>query len=374
MAQGLFTLRQQVQGIVQKAWIAPAGTSAGVFNGTSQYLTVPYSSAFNFGTGDFTIEGWINLSSLSVNYYVLAGTWTTGTSDEWLIQIQNNNTIRFLTAAGTSFYSATITTGVWYHIAGVRSGSTITLYVNGASVGSYTNANSIGSVSKTVYIGAQETAIWYVNGYISNFRIVKGTALYTSNFAIPSAPLRNITGTSLLTLQNATIVDNSSNASTITNVGSATTSTISPTAIPVNGLSPPAVDYLVVAGGGGASQGGGGAGGLLQGSIPVTTGSALTVTVGGGGGAYTQGQNSVVSSIVAIGGGAAASGTGGSGGGGNNSTGQQGTFGQGNTGGAGSATASPYAGGGGGGAGTVGLNAISTVAGNGGAGIASAIS
>jgi hypothetical protein len=394
MAQGLFTLRQQVQGIVQKAWIAPAGTSAGVFNGTSQYLTVPYSSAFNFGTGDFTIEGWINLSSLSVNYYVLAGTWTTGTSDEWLIQIQNNNTIRFLTTAGTSFYSATITTGVWYHIAGVRSGSTITLYVNGASVGSYTNANSIGSVSKTVYIGAQETAIWYVNGYISNFRIVKGTALYTSNFAIPSAPLRNITGTSLLTLQNATIVDNSSNASTITNVGSVTTSTISPTAIPVNGLSPPAVDYLVVAGGGGGGYigGGGGAGGLLQGSVPVAAGSAITVTVGSGGAGGTggaagaSGTNSVFGAISSTGGGGGGANSsaspglsGGSGGGASASSGYlvggvsgQGIVGQGNAGGL-SYGGTNYTGGGGGGAGTVGLNGNVNAAGNGGAGIASAI-
>jgi len=375
MAQGLFTLRQQVQGIVQKAWIALAGTSAGVFNGTSQYLTVPYSSAFNFGTGDFTIEGWINLSSLSASYYVLAGTWTTGTSDEWLIQIQNNNTIRFLTTAGTSFYSATLTTGVWYHIAGVRSGSTITLYVNGASVGSYTNANSIGSVSKTVYIGAQQTPIWYMNGYISNFRIVKGTALYTSNFAIPSAPLGNITGTSLLTLQNATIIDNSSNASTITNVGSVTTSTISPTAISVNGLSTPAVDYLVVAGGGGSGFGlasGGGAGGLLQGSVSITTGSPITVTIGGGGpspqssGVGNSGSNSVFSNITTFGGGgggswaAVAGASGGSGGGGASTNGTfvsggQGVFGQGNAGGS---ITSLYAyhisGAGGGGAGTPG--------------------
>jgi hypothetical protein len=210
-------------------------------------------------------------------------------------------------------------------------------------------------------------------GQISNFRVTN-TAVYDPTVAwltIPTSPLTAITGTQLLTFQNATIVDNSTNALTLTNNGSVTTQLANPFGVQ---LSTPAVDYLVVAGGGGSSQGGGGAGGLLQGSIPVTTGSALTVTVGGGGAAYTQGQNSVFSSIAAIGGGAAASGTGGSGGGGNNAAGQQGTFSQGNTGGAGSATASPYAGGGGGGAGTVGLNATSTVAGNGGAGIASAIS
>jgi len=218
---------------------------SGYFNGSTDYLTVPYSSAFNFGTGDFTIEGWINLSSLSASYYVLAGTWTTGTSDEWLIQIQNNNTIRFLTTAGTSFYSATLTTGVWYHIAGVRSGSTITLYVNGASVGSYTNANSIGSVSKTVYIGAQQTPVWYMNGYISNFRIVKGTAVYTAAFTPPTTPLTAIANTSLLaSFANAGIYDTTVQNNAVT-VGDTQVSTTqykwAPTSMKFNG----STDWLI---------------------------------------------------------------------------------------------------------------------------------
>jgi hypothetical protein len=54
-------------------------------------------------------------------------------------------------------------------------------------------------------------------------RVVKGSAVYTSNFT-PSTNLTAITGTQLLTLQNATIVDNSPNAFTITNTGGVTTS------------------------------------------------------------------------------------------------------------------------------------------------------
>jgi hypothetical protein len=66
----------------------------------------------------------------------------------------------------------------------------------------------------------------YANGYISNTRIVTGSPVYTSANFIPStSPLTAITGTQLLTLQNATIVDNSTNAFTITNTGSVTTAT-----------------------------------------------------------------------------------------------------------------------------------------------------
>jgi len=167
------------------------GTGSMSFNGTNSYLTSPYGPIQNFGTGNFTIEGWVYLNSLSASYYVVAGTWTTGTTDEWLIQISNANTIRFLTTAGTSFYSATITTSTWYHIAAVRNGSTITLYVNGTSVGSYTNSNSIGSVSKTLYIGVQQSPIWYWNGYIDEFRITNGYARYTANFTPPTAAFPN---------------------------------------------------------------------------------------------------------------------------------------------------------------------------------------
>jgi hypothetical protein len=166
------------------------GTGSLAFDGSGDWLTIPYNQGFNFGTGNFTIEGWFYLSSFSNQYYVLGGTWTTGTSDEWLIQIENNGTIRFLTTAGTSFYSASITTSTWYHFAAVRNGSTVTLYINGSSVGSYTNSNSIGSTSKRLYIGVQDNgASWPWNGYIDDLRITKGVARYTSAFTPPASAL-----------------------------------------------------------------------------------------------------------------------------------------------------------------------------------------
>jgi len=181
------------------------------FDGTGDYLNIPYSPSFNFGTGNFTVEGWIYLNSLASSYYVMAGTYTTGTTDEWLIQISNGNTIRFLTSVGTSFYSATITTSTWYHIAAVRNGSTITLYVNGTSVGSYTNSNSIGSVSKVLYIGVQNISTWPMNGYIDDLRITNGTAIYTSNFVPPTTPLTNYStaypASLLLNFNNGGIID-----------------------------------------------------------------------------------------------------------------------------------------------------------------------
>jgi hypothetical protein len=233
----------------------------------------------------------------------------------------------------------------------------------------------------TPYIGILTDASNYpFIGQISNFRVTN-TAVYDSTLtwlAVPTSPLTAISGTQLLTFQNATIVDNSTNALVLTNNGSVSIQPVSPFGIQ---LQTPAVDYLVVAGGGGggAGYGGGGAGGLLQGSMPITTGSPITVTVGAG--TVNAGQDSVLGDIRAFGGAYCVQYgplTGGSGAGAFNWTGtgsqQQSfsTYGQGNDGGE-SLLTSP-SGSGGGGAGAKGSTGTSSGAGNGGAGIASAIS
>ena len=106
------------------------GTGSMLFDGTGDYLTTPYSQSINFGTGDFTIEGWFYLNSFANQYYVLGGTWTTGTTDEWLIQIENNGSLRFLTTANTSFFATgLIKTGTWYHFAASRNAGVIKAYI-----------------------------------------------------------------------------------------------------------------------------------------------------------------------------------------------------------------------------------------------------
>lgn len=391
MAQGLFTLRQQVQGIVQKAWNTPVGTYAGSFNGSSQYLSLPSIAAYTL-SADFTIEFWVNATSYSStgggSPTVLSGT---NTLNNWLVLVDSGTIAFYWNQTEIVSGGTTNIVGSWFHVAVVRSGSTVTIYKNGTRLNSATNASSF-TLTSPLFIGQQNTGVGYWAGLISNVRIVKGTAVYTQNFAPLTTPLAAITNTSLLTLQNATIIDNSTNAATITNGGSVTTGA----AMPFTQLKTPAVDYLVVAGGGGGggqAGSGGGAGGLLQGTVPITAGSSITVTVGtGGGGASGQGGtgvNSVFGSISASGGGGGNSyGTGptavsgGSGAGGNLTSGDaagfggQGVAGQGNRGGTSGTRNGQAVGAGGGGAGTVGLDTVpaSGIPGNGGAGISSAIS
>jgi len=112
----------------------------------------------------------------------------------------------------------TLRTGTWYHVAVSRDSSNVhRTFVNGTQIASDTNSASI-SMSN-LCIGSENTNsgttdIW--NGYISNFRIVDGTALYTSNFTPPTGPLEAIDDTALLTCQGGAITDNGPNSHAIT--------------------------------------------------------------------------------------------------------------------------------------------------------------
>jgi hypothetical protein len=214
----------------------PSSTSsfAGAFNGSTQYLTTPTSTNFNIGTGDYTVEGWVYSTSNSRSIFCTLGPQNSSSSA--LISIQIEQTSQSWTAyCGDGSSYATISGGQvgtinnWVHIALVRNSGSMKLYVNGVG-GTAQTLSSSPSNSKSWCIGGILVPSLLVPwiGNISNFRFIKGTALYTSNFTPPTAALTAVTNTQLLTLQNATIIDNSTNAFTITNNGSVAMSAATP--------------------------------------------------------------------------------------------------------------------------------------------------
>ena len=212
------------------------GYYSNYFSGSSQYLTVPDNSAFDLSSGNFTFEVWVYPTSA----------FTTGTEqfllDQWgasnygyeFSLITNGSSftgIRFAysqTGAAvnvtTRNYTQAIPLNQWSHIAFVRNSGTTTAYYNGTSVGTSSDNVTIFNSTQTVHIGASPDGginqLFY--GYLSNMRLVKGTALYTANFTPPTTPLTAITNTSLLTCQSSRFKDNSTNAFTITPSGSPT--------------------------------------------------------------------------------------------------------------------------------------------------------
>ena len=201
----------------------PNGYWSGYFDGTGDYLTLASNAAFDFGAGDFTIEAWVNIGSATGLKSICAKIRDFG---PFIIGVNGTTFVYYVSSTGTTWNIASnvsggsVSVGVWAHVALVRSGSTFTPYVNGVAGTTTTSAATLVANAENLVVGANFTNVpSYVdnfNGYISNLRLVKGTAVYTANFTPPTTPLTAITNTSLLCLQDNQFKDNSTNNFTIT--------------------------------------------------------------------------------------------------------------------------------------------------------------
>ena len=168
------------------------GKSA-IYTPDASYLKVDSHADFAFGavsatTNDFTVESWHNFSSVSDDKAV----WTFGTDSELCLRLSGTAYLQFKAEGntvgldGSSDIQHGFSTGIWYHIALVRSGSTTSLYIDGQLKGSTTTAYNI--EARDFYINRFETNK-YNNQYVDEIRIVKGTAVYTGNFTVPTSRL-----------------------------------------------------------------------------------------------------------------------------------------------------------------------------------------
>lgn len=212
------------------------------FNGTNQYLTIANNTALDLATGapDWTIECWFYTSLASSQQILVQKDGISGSrQSQYMILINTSNQIQGVLSPATSstgnqnfISSVTVTTNRWYHVAMVRSGSNITIFLNGAIVvGPTAITVTMGNNTGPLSIGANGTGASYLNGYISNVRIVKGTAVYTAAFTPSQSILPSIANTQVLlnVIDSANFIkDNSPNNFTLTNTGTATWNATSP--------------------------------------------------------------------------------------------------------------------------------------------------
>ena len=187
---------------------------SGYFDGTGDYLSVPSNAALVFGTGDFTFECWVypaaSPPSGGAQIYDTRPASTNGAY--FLLYLSTSLTFNLWVSSADRITSSAISLNSWYHVAVVRSSGTTKMYINGVQSGSnYTDSTNY--LASTSFIGASYgggAAITnFLTGYITDVRVVKGTAVYTTAFTPPSAPLTAIANTSLLlNYTNAGIIDN----------------------------------------------------------------------------------------------------------------------------------------------------------------------
>lgn len=210
---------------------------------TSSYLSVPNSADFRFGTGDFTIEWYQNIQgSKSFPRIFSMGSFsgTAGTTQVTMavsIEAGSNNGIFYFWTGNprvaNSFGSVGTITNTWVHFAVTRSAGIIRVFKNGVQLGSNlsftgnfndsTNALIIGNEN----VLSSEAAF---QGLITNFHMVKGTALYTANFCIPQTPRPAVANSVLLlnAVTSGTVTTDTSGTSKTVSNNSVTFSTSKP--------------------------------------------------------------------------------------------------------------------------------------------------
>lgn len=185
----------------------PTGmTSSCLADGGGDRLTTPSSADFNFGSGDFTVEGFIRFTSAPPLYGAYADQVisTSGLNRGWGVLFSNSTET---TGQGLSFFystngsnvnavkrNVTWATATWYHIAACRSGNNLYLFVDGTQQGATADLTGVTLSSSTKNLkmmGCDETSGFDVPGYMASLRITKGVARYTANFTPPSLPLLN---------------------------------------------------------------------------------------------------------------------------------------------------------------------------------------
>ena len=180
---------------------------SGYFDGSGDYLSAANNAALNLGTGDFTLEAWIYVTSFSGNNTIFDKRTTTGSAAPWVWYTDTAGKLNFYT--GTNYITtSSFSLNTWTHVVTSRVSGTLYQFINGVSAMTSTSVTANIDTSGTLLIGtSNDGAPVYAKGYISDLRIVKGSGV--TSVTVPTSPLTAISGTSLLlSATNAGIIDN----------------------------------------------------------------------------------------------------------------------------------------------------------------------
>ena len=161
------------------------GAAAILLNGSSDYLSYPDSTDFEFGAGQYTVECFAYFTSVADGCFFgkrdSAGAgWRFG---------RFSGALQFV--GGTIGISWTPTVNTWYHVCADRDAAGATrVYVDGTMLQKATGVGAITANSNTFALGRNPASgVFFFPGYIDEVRITKGVARYASDsgYTVPTA-------------------------------------------------------------------------------------------------------------------------------------------------------------------------------------------
>ena len=206
-----------------------AGSARSIdFDGSGDYLSLAATTDLNL-TGDFTIEFWVFPRSQGTSRQTIIQTGSWG-SQYAVCQISNQTQSGLESKAqlwdydmnssyAIAYSKSDVPEGEWTHVAFTRESGKIRVFLNGNLDQTFTGLNDSIEFGHTTALIGNHSSSWYLNAKLSNFRIVNGTAVYTSSFIPPTQGLTNITNTKLLCCNKNTVTGSTVTPGTITSHG-----------------------------------------------------------------------------------------------------------------------------------------------------------
>lgn len=180
---------------VAQSPFAGGGNSYSFSSSVNSYITTPGSADWSLGTADFTVE-WFSYQTTLTQFQ---RAYTVGDYPSIFTGVSIESGTFYYWANGPFRYSSggASTANTWIHWAVVRRSGTTTVYRNGTQLGS-SIADSYDIQNSVTPLVVGNTNTYATNaalvGYLTNFRWVKGLAVYTGDFTRPTSALTATAG------------------------------------------------------------------------------------------------------------------------------------------------------------------------------------
>lgn len=189
------------------------------------YLETPWNAALTFGTGNWTIEAWVYPTN-TLSQVAILSNWT-ATAGQF--QLRRTATNRLELVYNLNGVTTTLTTtqnfitpNRWTHVCAMRSGTSVFMFIDGDqdSPINTVSTTAITGTGQVVRVGVEAAAVNPFLGFISNARIVVGTAIYpVTGFRLPMILDPAVSGTQYLSCAAPTFKDLSANNFAVAGAG-----------------------------------------------------------------------------------------------------------------------------------------------------------